>query len=80
MKVIEYKDELENAAIEKLADDVFKEVEYMIKHNPYNNSMVRSVMWEAYYLGQSSNDFSEFKKRLKKIINLSKTIKSLKDK
>ncbi len=79
MKVIEYKDKLENAAIDKLANDVFKEVEYMIKHNPYNNSMLYSILWEVYFLGKSSNDFEEFKKRLKKIININKVIKDLKE-
>lgn len=78
MKVIDYKEQLIDKAIEELTKQAFTESKTMISSNPYNNSVLYSILCESFYLGKSSNNFDDFKKRLKKIINLQKAIKQIK--
>ena len=80
MKVIDYKEDLIDKAIDKLADDIFREAKYMIESNPYNNSVLKEILWQTLYLGKASDDFPELKRRLKEIISIHKTIDEVRKK
>lgn len=61
-------DEKLEKCIEKLTEDIWEEAQYMMQNNPYNHSVLYSLVCDAYFLGKSFNDEKELRKRVKKLL------------